>query len=214
MKQAQSSSLGFTLIELMVTVSIAAVLLALALPSFAPTIRSNRLTTYTNDLIASFSLARSEAVKRGQHVVVGRNGANWEDGWRVFVDINRMGANANVYDATDAANCTVGADCLLKTYPALSGSYTLRGGNNVAVFVRYVPSGISNYIPDGLSNIANDYFVICDNSDGNNLPEANTAKLITINSVGRLRLAADTSVPPDNIPNLNATTNVATCTPA
>jgi type IV fimbrial biogenesis protein FimT len=214
MNKPQSTNIGFTLIELMVTISVAAILMALAAPNFTPVIRSSRLSTYSNDLIAALNLARSEAVKRGQEVVVRKIGANWEGGWAIFVDIDRgTAAKDNIYNATLATNCTANADCLLKTYPALANSYTLRGGNNLKDFIRYTPSGISNYLPDGLANFANDYFVICDNRDGNDTPEANTAKLIVMNTVGRPRLALDTTSPADNIPNLDLTTNVTTCTP-
>jgi type IV fimbrial biogenesis protein FimT len=221
MNKPQSTNIGFTLIELMVTISVAAVLIALAVPNFTPVIRSNRFSTYSNNLIAALNLARSEAVKRGQEVVIRKIGANWEGGWTIFVDIDRSTAGTNpitdnIYNATAATDCTAGADCLLKTYPALANAYTLRGGGNLKDFIRYTSSGISNYLPDNLiqkNNIDKDYFVICDNSDGNNTPEANTAKLIVMNTVGRPRLALDTTTPADNIPNLNLTTNVTTCTP-
>lgn len=54
---------GFTLVELMVTVAVLAILSTIAYPSFQSTIRSNRVATTTNELIASLALARSEAIK-------------------------------------------------------------------------------------------------------------------------------------------------------
>ncbi|QKV57365.1 MAG: GspH/FimT family pseudopilin [Dechloromonas sp.] len=66
MKQAR----GFTLIELLITFMIAAILAALAAPSFTSFIKNNRLTTTTNDLLADLALARSEAAKRGQQVTL------------------------------------------------------------------------------------------------------------------------------------------------
>lgn len=66
---------GFTLIELMVTIAVAAVLLAVAVPSFRHLIISNRLTTAANDVITSVTLARSEAIKRNANVDLGVDGS-------------------------------------------------------------------------------------------------------------------------------------------
>ncbi|MBW8811742.1 MAG: prepilin-type N-terminal cleavage/methylation domain-containing protein [Lysobacter sp.] len=56
-------SAGFTLIELLVTIAIAAILLALALPTFTESIRANRVSTATNQMLATLNFARSEAVR-------------------------------------------------------------------------------------------------------------------------------------------------------
>ncbi|WP_426689343.1 GspH/FimT family pseudopilin [Rhodanobacter ginsengiterrae] len=55
---------GFTLVELMVTVTIAVVLLMIAVPSFKNITLSNKLTTTANDLVSAINIARMEAVKR------------------------------------------------------------------------------------------------------------------------------------------------------
>ena len=89
---------GFTLLELMVTIAIAAILLAIALPSFQGTIRSNRVATAANELLASLSLARSEAISntRGAGVCTSTVGAacdgDWNSGWLVWADTNGDGA--------------------------------------------------------------------------------------------------------------------------
>lgn len=54
---------GFTVVELMITVAVAAILLVIAVPSFNATINSHRLSTTANDLIAAINIARMEAVK-------------------------------------------------------------------------------------------------------------------------------------------------------
>lgn len=89
---------GFTLIELSVVLVIIAVTAALALPSFDRLIRSNRVSTQANELIASLALARSEAIRSntpGRTGIVGRDvvlcpssdgltcAADWNDGWIV-----------------------------------------------------------------------------------------------------------------------------------
>lgn len=87
-----SSAAGFTLIELMVTLTIAALLLTLALPSFRDSIRSNRIATTTNQLIASIALARSEAIRttHGASLCASDDGVDcggdWADGVLVWAD--------------------------------------------------------------------------------------------------------------------------------
>jgi prepilin-type N-terminal cleavage/methylation domain len=59
---------GMTLIELIVTVTIAAILIASAAPSLREMMESNRLTALNNQLVSALNYARSEAVKRNQNV--------------------------------------------------------------------------------------------------------------------------------------------------
>lgn len=80
---------GFTLIELMITVAIAAILLAVAVPSFNNMLAGNRLATQTNDAIGAIHFARSEAIRRNRTITLCRSasatantctaGANWTD---------------------------------------------------------------------------------------------------------------------------------------
>lgn len=55
---------GFTIIELMITLVIAAILMAIAIPSFTYLTVTNRLTTTANELVNRLGLARSDAIKR------------------------------------------------------------------------------------------------------------------------------------------------------
>jgi type IV fimbrial biogenesis protein FimT len=67
---------GFTVIELLMTMTIAAILLAIAVPSFRGTIASNRLVTQTNDLIGAMNFARSEAITRNRTITFCRADAD------------------------------------------------------------------------------------------------------------------------------------------
>jgi len=83
---------GFTLVELMVTLLVLAVLLGLAVPSFRDAALSSRLTGYANDLVAGVQIARSEAIKRNATVTLcaSANGSTcataggWEVGWIIL----------------------------------------------------------------------------------------------------------------------------------
>ena len=91
-KATRHGSRGFTLLELMITLTVAAILLGVGVPSFVDMVRSNRAATNINELSTAFAIARSEAIRRGANVRVCRSsdgatcGASWADGWIVFVD--------------------------------------------------------------------------------------------------------------------------------
>jgi len=93
-RPAPQRKAGFTLVELMIAVAIVAILAAIALPSFQSSLRSNRAATATNEMLASLSLARSEAIRnnRGASICPSADGAacsaSWDDGWIVWVDAN------------------------------------------------------------------------------------------------------------------------------
>ena len=82
---------GFSLIELMVTVAIGAILVAIGLPSFQSSMRSNRVATATNELVASINLARLEAIRNphGAAMCASEDGEDcagtWNDGWIVWI---------------------------------------------------------------------------------------------------------------------------------
>jgi type IV fimbrial biogenesis protein FimT len=75
---------GFTIIELMIVMTILAVVISLASPALSEMVRMQRIRSVAVDLYADITLARSEAIKRGAQVfVVPRNSADWARGWDV-----------------------------------------------------------------------------------------------------------------------------------
>ncbi len=76
-------SFGFTLIELMVVVSILAVLAGIAAPSFRSFIGTMNSKSAAFDLIGDWSLARSEAVKQNQSATVIPLSGSWSNGWQI-----------------------------------------------------------------------------------------------------------------------------------
>ena len=77
---------GFTLIELMVVVSITAILMAVVVPGFQSLMASQRIKNATYELMSDMTLARSEALKRGRCVRMVAATGGWALGWTVKAD--------------------------------------------------------------------------------------------------------------------------------
>lgn len=142
---------GFNMLELMLTVSIATIVLSVGVPSFTQMVQNNRIITQTNSLLGTLNVARAEALKANEQVTVCKsednatcaNGLAWRDGWIVFID--------------NDANGTRGAgETLLWTSPGLEGANTLTSAafDN---FIAFAPNGMS------VGSTANaGFFRLCD----------------------------------------------------
>jgi type IV fimbrial biogenesis protein FimT len=194
---------GLSLIELLVTLTIAAILLAIGVPAFVDMMASNTATSYANDLLADINYARSEAITRGSRVVVCKGAAtavgsgctgNWEDGWKVFVDCNNDQLVSN-------ATCPGGTnEEVLRVHAALSSGWTLRGNGLDAL-------GVLNritFLPDGRTN-NNGTLVAC--KDGvRNVGTQTRSSAVVINVTGRARVSPDANS--DGIPDDAASCNL------
>ena len=167
---------GFTLIELMITLSIAAILVSVAVPSFLTTMRNNSLVTYTNNLVSDINLARSEAVKRGIRVVLCRSADpyataptcggttnTWTSGWLIFADA----------DASGAFNA---GDTLVRVGAPITGTAAIISNSTTNNNLQYNPDGTTN--ESGSTGV----FVLCDDRGANN------GRQIQVNAMGRPRL--------------------------
>lgn len=92
--------LGVTLVELLVVITIAAVLILIAVPTFRDFVKNARLSAAAEDLRTTIELARSEAIKRNATVFVSLTTG---DTWCYGVNVS------------SACNCTVAGNCGLKT---------------------------------------------------------------------------------------------------
>jgi type IV fimbrial biogenesis protein FimT len=84
----RTSSDGFTLIELMITITISALLMAVGIPSFRDFVLGQRVKTATYDMSYTLTLARSEAIKRNSDVVVTPASGGWQNGWSVQTTVS------------------------------------------------------------------------------------------------------------------------------
>jgi type IV fimbrial biogenesis protein FimT len=73
---ASRAARGFTLVEMVITILIAAILVAIAVPNFRNLILSNRLTTTSNEIVDALNAARVEAVKLNAPVQFCSNSAS------------------------------------------------------------------------------------------------------------------------------------------
>ena len=81
----RAAARGFTLIEAMIVVAIAAVLTMVALPNFTQFIRDQRIKSASFEIFSTLTLARSEAVLRNTSITITPTGGttNWANGWEV-----------------------------------------------------------------------------------------------------------------------------------
>jgi len=127
---------GVTLIELLVTISIAAILMAVAVAGFQDFFRRNRVDSAVSDLVVTLNYARSEAIRRGVMVSVCRShtGTNcttaqpWQSGWIVFTNPD----NDNNVDPGEE---------ILRVHQALPAGVTLNTNINFQHRITYQPDG-------------------------------------------------------------------------
>ena len=162
---------GFTLVEMIIAVAIAAIVLGMGVPGFQQLIRANRTVTEVNRLVTALSLARSEAVKRNATVAMRPSaaiaGVNWENGWVVFTD------NVTQNGTIDAGEQT------LQVYEGMPQGYTLRpAGPTFTNWIAFQPTG--QMLGSGPEPDAADSFRVCDDTQA-----AAERRLIQVNLVGR-----------------------------
>jgi type IV fimbrial biogenesis protein FimT len=163
MKKAHT---GFTLVELMIALAVGIIILTIGIPAFNSVMTSNRTTAYTNDLVTTLRLARSEAVKRGEGVTVcasnadysACDNANWQNGWLVFTDPD----NDRTY--------TAGTDELIRIWQAPEGGIAFNAATPNSI--RFLSSGeLSGNVNDFSLQLSDCYL--------------NQARTISISRMGR-----------------------------
>ncbi len=130
-------SSGFTLVELMVTLAVGIIILAIGVPSFMSMMSTNQAAGYANDLVGAIRLARSEAVKRGSDVAIcasnadqtACSGTDWNNGWIVFAD-------------DDSGDDLDAGEDIIRVWSIQSKERSyLAFGTTAPAVIRFVPSG-------------------------------------------------------------------------
>lgn len=171
----QRQKSGFTLIEMMITIALLAVFVALAGPSFREIIINNRAQANANLLVTSLNLARSEALKRNAQVTLCKStdgtscatAGTWDEGWIVFADP----------DADEVAD--VGEE-VVQIQQNLGGGYTLTG-NTATNWMAFRADGSALNNGGGLG--ANTFFLCPGDVD-----DIAYARQIVISATGRARV--------------------------
>ena len=164
---------GFTLVELMVVLGVAAILTTVALPGMQNLVLDNRRVAAVNELVASMQLARSESITRNARVTtcpstdgVDCAATTWDSGWLVFVD-------------DDADRRVDAGETVLRTVSAHDGMQ-IASAEFDSFFV-YRPNG-RIMVNDTSEN--NGQFTVCDRRG------ATAARVLIVDMSGRPRASA------------------------
>lgn len=147
----RGATAGFTLVELMVTLAIAAVLMMVAVPSFQSYARNAAVTRVGGNFFNATQLARANAMRMSRHTLVQVVNADlgWVGGWRVYADMNRDMAFTAETDVLIVEEGPAG-DGVLSNGPSdksLDDRSTLANG-----FLQFNPAGFPRSASDGIAS--------------------------------------------------------------
>lgn len=177
---------GFTVLELMIALAVAAVIAGVAIPSFSESLNNSRRAAAVNALVVALNYARSEAIARHRPVTVCRSrsgtecdtdGDGWHQGWIVFGDDDADGQRS-----IDEA--------IMRRHEALGGGISLHGNSNLQRRVTFRSAGNTGN---------NGRIAYCDRRGW-----SPAARIVVVATTGRVR-----SISPQDDPNAA----LAGCTP-
>lgn len=162
---------AFTLIELLITIAVAALLAGVAVPSMRGLLLDQRMSSQINTLVGHINFGKSEAVMRNRQVVICKSAdgqvcdarADWDEGWILFVDNDR-----NEHRAA--------GEPLLRRHGPLPAGLSLH-------YAGFPSSRYMSFAPTGITRV-NGTFVFCDGRG----PEK--ARAVVVSKTGRARTTA------------------------
>lgn len=164
---------GFTIIELMIVLSVLAIISATALPSFINSLTQMEIDGQINDLVSMIYRARSEAIKRNRVVTVCKSidknscGGTWSDGWIMFEDNNADGKK-------DADETKITEAELLDNYKLKLSAFGSQ------TYIRFLQNGLTSY--------HNGTFTVCPKNGNQKL-----ARGVVFSKTARVRTTRDSN---------------------
>ena len=167
--QTRKKQSGFTLVELMICIAVAAILCAVSFPALGGLAHSSQSRAAQDAMLATLNLARNTAVTRQREIVVCPSSDHvtcdndiwWQNGWIAFEDTNHDGD----HDANEP---------LLQTSQSLTGMAIATSTDRKRL----------TYRADGATPGSNLTFTFCD------LRGPNNATTIVVGNAGRPRQGA------------------------
>lgn len=171
---------GFTVVEFLMVAVIAAVLVAVAVPSWLAFAHKLELSAASNAFVSGLYLARSEAIKRQDRVALCKSAdgvfcaaaGGWNQGWIIFHDRNNNGRREE-------------PEQLLRRQQPLPQALRLSGNLTVADYVSFVPTGATKLVGGGFQAGT---LTVCWESG-----QTAQARQIILNAAGRPRVRAFTA---------------------